>query len=80
MIGSEKEGCICGFCGAHLARTNVDLALLIRRECCTERHEFSVCEPCLERALEAISDLSQSPFGKHPHACSGLRRALAVYV
>ena len=77
---SEEEGLICHFCGDHIPRANANLALLIRRECCEERHEFDLCEACLERSLQAITELSRDPFGKHPHACPSLRRVLAVYV
>jgi hypothetical protein len=80
MIRSEEEGLICRFCGSHIPANKVNLALLIRRECCEEMHEFHLCDVCLERSLQAISALSGKPFGKHPHACLSLRRVLAVYV
>jgi biotin synthase-related radical SAM superfamily protein len=80
MFQREEKGLICCFCGAHIPHTSADIALLIRRECCEERHEFTVCESCLERSLTAIGSLSVNQFGKQPHACPRFRRALAIYI
>jgi len=79
-IGSEAEGVICNFCGLHMPRASADLDLLIRRECCTEKLEFPVCETCLEHLFQVISGMSKKSFRNHAEVCKPLRRSHMIYV